>query len=112
MSKLARLFQSYVETCSLQPVALKVAMLMPLLLLRKPSTSSKAKDHCKYLSRHLMIWHMGDLDSMVQEGLAIQHQLTHNPGNHPSKNNIAQSFAKLMLGGKTHQALELLTKEG
>ena len=112
VSELARLCRSYAESSALEPVALKAAMLMPLLLLQKPSASSKAKDHYKYLSRRLRTWHLGDLDSLVQEGRAIQHQLTHNPGNHPSKDTTARSFTKLMLRGKTRQALRLLTKEG
>ena len=63
--ELARLFQSYAETSALEPVALKAAMLMPLLLLQKPSPSSKTRDHYEYLSRRLRAWHAGDLDSLV-----------------------------------------------
>ena len=88
-------------------------MLMPLLSLQiTPSSLSKEKDHCKYLSQRLQTWHLGKLDSLVQEGRAIQHQLAQNPRNLPGKDNSSQSFAKLILGGKTHHALRLLTEEG
>ena len=45
MSELAHLFKSYAEASTLEPVALKAAMLLPLLMLQKPSSSSKTKDH-------------------------------------------------------------------
>ena len=113
VSKLARLFRSYAETSTLEPVALKAAMLMPLLLLQKPSSLSKARDYYEHLSQCLRAGHAGDLDSLVREGRIIHHHLSYNRGHHPSKdNNIAWLFAKLMLEGQTHQALQQPTKEG
>ena len=54
MTELARLFQSYAEGSALESVPLKAAMVMPHLLLQKPSVSSKAKDHSSALSRCLI----------------------------------------------------------
>ena len=45
VSELARLFRSFAEGTALESVALKAAMVMPHLLLQKPSRKSKAKDH-------------------------------------------------------------------
>ena len=78
VSELAQLFWSYAETSALEPVvALKATMLIPLLLLQKPSSLSKAKHNCKYPSQHLWTWLTEDLDSLVEEGQAIQHQYVH-----------------------------------
>ena len=44
-SELARLFRAYGEGSGLEPIALKAAMVMPALLLQKPHSSSKAREH-------------------------------------------------------------------
>ena len=44
---------------STEQIALKGAMTMPSLLLRKPRATSKAKDHMKCLERQLHLWSAG-----------------------------------------------------
>ena len=70
--ELAHLFRSYANATALESVALKAAMIMPHLLLQKPSSTSKAKDHCDHLSRRLQAWKRGDLDGLLREGRVIQ----------------------------------------
>ena len=50
VTQLARIFQSYAEGSALESVALKAVIVMPQLLLQKPSVSSEAKDHFSALS--------------------------------------------------------------
>ena len=45
----------------LESVALTLVMIMFPLLLQKPSQSSKAKDHVKFLEARLVSWKAGDL---------------------------------------------------
>ena len=52
--KIAHLLWGYAEASALEPLALKAAMLMSLLLLQKPSSSSKTKYHCKHLSQQFV----------------------------------------------------------
>ena len=111
VTELARLFQSYAEGSALESVALKAAMVMPHLLLQKPSASSKAKDHSSALSRRLIAWEAGDLDGLLREGRVIQRHFRHATP-HSNEESLASSFSKLMLAGKTRTALRLLTKEG
>lgn len=59
VSKVARLYRSYGESLSLEPVALLAAMTMPSLLLQKPHVKSKAKEHVHCLERRLPIWKEG-----------------------------------------------------
>ena len=66
VSELARLFRSFAEATALELVALKAAMVMPHLLLQKPSQKSKAKDHCVILGRRLRMWHQGDIDGLTR----------------------------------------------
>jgi len=47
-------------------------MVMPALLLQKPSRNSKTKDHVAALSRRLDRWEKGDLDELLHEGVTIQ----------------------------------------
>ena len=49
----ARLFTAFGSGTTLECVALKAALVMPALLLQKPSATSKAKDHNSCLSRRL-----------------------------------------------------------
>ena len=92
-------------------MALKAAMVMPHLLLQKPSASSKAKDHSSALSRRLIAWEAGGLDGLLREGRVIQRHFRHATP-HSNEESLASSFSKLMLAGKTRTALCLLTKEG
>ena len=46
----------------LNDIALTVYMILPSLLLQKPSARSKAKDHTVALERRLESWKKGDLD--------------------------------------------------
>ena len=47
---------------------------MPLML-QKPSSKSKARDHLKYLEKRLKYWQAGDLDSLLAENREIQKKL-------------------------------------
>ena len=44
-SELARLFKAFATGSALESIAMKVATLMPILLLQKPACKLKAKDH-------------------------------------------------------------------
>ncbi len=53
VSELSRLFRSYAEGSALESVALKAVTTMSILLLQKPSRSSKSRDHTTCLERRL-----------------------------------------------------------
>ena len=84
--------------------------MLPILLLQKPSRTSKTKQHITLLERRLRLWSNGDLDELVREGRTIQQRL---PKNGPTKanSNIARSFSNLMFTGKCKAALDLLSRE-
>ena len=50
-------------------------MLMPNLLLQKPSKNSKLKDHQLALERRLELWHKGEFEELYFEGETIQASL-------------------------------------
>ena len=87
--------------------ALKAVMIMPALLLQKPSFKSKAKDHSDCLKRRMNSWREGDFDKLLSEARAIQSKL--QPFKKRSDpEHLAKTFAKLMLQGKVNAALKLL----
>ena len=69
MCKYLNMFQ--VSSSSMEVSALQIVMIMPALLLQKPSKHSKAKDHTEALKRRLQLWEQGKLDELLREGKAI-----------------------------------------
>ena len=61
VQELSHLFQAYADASTLKGVALKPAMVMPALLLQRPHSISKAKEHTQYLQHHLRQWLKGNL---------------------------------------------------
>ena len=59
LSWLARLFNAYYPGSSLEGVALKAAMTLPILILQKPFSKSKASDHIQCIERRLKLWWKG-----------------------------------------------------
>ena len=83
---------------------------MPALLLQKPSSWSKAKEHALHLEHCLKAWSEGKLDDLMRECCTIQ-QL--NRSQHSQQNSCdrtAKLFAKLMMEAKVRAVLRLVTQ--
>ena len=74
VKELTRLFQAYVSDSALQSVALKAAMVLPFLVLQKPS--KKSKDHPGLITRRMKLWQDGQLMELLYEGQIIQNRLS------------------------------------
>ena len=110
-SELARLYRAYGEGSALEPIALNAAMTMPALLLQKPRTNSKLREHTDCLQRRLIAWMKGDINNLIIEGRTIQHRLKQKYNTTDSDNEkITRSFTKLMFQGKVKSALRLLSE--
>ena len=72
VSEMAWLFQSYAEGSPLESIAITAAMILPPLLLQKPTPKSKARDHVRCLECRLQCWRDGDIESLLSEGKTIQ----------------------------------------
>ena len=104
--ELTRMFNAYAEGSALECVAMKAAMTMPALLLQKPSSRSKAREHALHLECRLKLWMDGKLDDLVHEGHTIQRQLTRSQqSQRKDDDRTARLFAKLMMNGKVRAAL-------
>ena len=51
----------------LNPIALKALMILPSLMLQKPSARSKSKEHLECLIRRLELWKKGDINEILRE---------------------------------------------
>ena len=104
----ARLINCYVNNSPLQQVAMTALMIMPALLLQKPSQRSKSKDHTRKLTERLQHWKNGDFVSLVKEAQDIQGRLVsrrHTP------EEMHKIFSRLMLQGKVSAALRWVTNK-
>ena len=106
VSELARLYNAYAEGSQIESFALTAAMILPSLILQKPYSGSKAKEHVKCVDRRMILWRDGDIDSLLQECLTIQQHL--QPPKGTPKKNQARSFVNLVMQGKVKSALWLL----
>ena len=64
-------FDNYGSASALEGIALKAAMVVPSLLLQRPHSNSKSRDHINSLHRRLKLWHEGDIQSLLDEGIII-----------------------------------------
>ena len=86
-------------------------MTMPALLLQKPHSKSKTRDHISCLNRRLALWEKGNTAELLKEGKVIQSHLRSSFGGHPDHDNekLARTFSKLMMEGRVRAALRLAT---
>jgi len=91
-----------------QGIALKVFMILPSLLLQKPSKTSKAKDHTKCLGERLKLWNEGKLDTLMKECQIIQRKI--KTSKNRSSEDVSRIFSRLMFVGKVSAALKFLDK--
>ena len=56
----------------LKGIVLKETMIMPSLLLQKPSQKSKSREHLKALKRPMDLWTSGEVQNLPHEGETIQ----------------------------------------
>ena len=102
------LFNSWSTESALKNVGFHALMVMPSLLLQKPSKTSKAKEHYTALERRMEFWKRGDLTELIKEGETIQKGLK-SLNNKRSIAKISKLFAEHMQKGNVNSAIKLLT---
>ena len=92
----------------LKDIAFKAIMVMPSLLLQKPSQKSKSKDHLRALERRLELWESGEVMELLKESDTIQKNMKAT-NKTTSINEISKKFTREMRKGNVHNAMKLLT---
>ena len=106
-----KLAVAFATNSPMSEIALKALMVIPGLLLQKPSKKSKARDHNAALERRLKLWTNGDIDELLREYSAIQQRLTKGANVKPNPEKIAKVFSKLIFEGKIKAALRYLSTQ-
>ena len=91
----------------LNKIALKVMMVLPTLLLQKPSQKSKAKQHTLSLERRITLWREGKISELEREVRHIQSKFKTNALKSHAE-NMTKRFSKFMSEGNISAALKLL----
>ena len=106
--ELSSLFSAFASAASMESIALKATVIVPILLLQKPHRRSKTKDHIACLEMRLQARKEGNLNELTLEGRTIQSRLP-KFDKPMATQNLSRSFASLMFAGKTKAALDLLS---
>ena len=109
MHESSRLLRAFGESTPLKSVAFTTVMVMPHLLLQKPHSRSKVKDHVKCLERRLSLWQQGDIPTLLLEGRTIQQKLTNTFSGDDHTEKLAKSFSKHIRKGNVKSALRVLS---
>ena len=67
--ELLKLFLAYAQRSAWDKFALKGATILPHLLLQRPRSASKMKDHVSILARRLAAWKQGDVGLICEGGV-------------------------------------------
>ena len=98
------------DSSALESIALYAAMAMPSLLLQSPHRKLRQGDLVKHLDRRLSLWSIGDLNSLLAEGCAIQNHLPcRSACNKQYSDQLGRKFSNFMMSGKVRAALRLLS---
>ena len=103
IKELTRLIDLFVNKTRWERLAIPLVHIFMPLMLQKPSKTSKARDHAKYLQTRLEKWKAGNLKELLDEGIAIQKRITTSLKHKIESNRKA--FCRLMLDGKVKRAL-------
>ena len=98
------------DAIEFKDIALKVLVVMPALLLQKPTFKSTAKEYSQCLSRRLAQSELGKFDELLREASTVQAKLPTNPKG-LNEDRLAKIFAKLVLEGKKNAAMKLLDQQ-
>ena len=108
INETARLLNAWVDDSSLKYIAFKAIMVLPRLLLQKPSKKSKTDGHCAALQCRLTLWHDGNVLELLTEGAIMQGiWKSVNTGN--TIGEISKRFLKKMRQDNINGAIKLLT---
>ena len=97
------------DESALECIALKACPAMQCLLLKKPRVKSKTKEHVACLVGRMILWTEGEIDRLISEGRCIEKHLSSIVTEGVEMEKIARGFNRLMLQGKTRQAVRLIS---
>ena len=88
-------------------IALKAIMVMPNLLLQKPSQKSKSKNYLSALEKRMELWESGELVELLKEVETIQKCLKATNITSSIK-EVSKKFSREMRRGNVRNGIKLL----
>lgn len=85
-------------------------MVLSSLILQKPSSTSKSKEHSAAIERRLALWKQGDLNLLMKEVQFIQEKFG-SSRKAKSVEDITRTFARLVMQGKMTAVIKLLDRD-
>ena len=108
MKELTRLVSLFNTKSCWEPVAIHFFIIFLPLMLQKPSSTSKTKDHVRYLKKRLSLWKEGNIDLLMSECEEVQSRLKLSAR---KQEDVKRGYTKLMMFGKVKQAMKLIDCE-
>ena len=102
IEEMTKVANNFTAGSAMESVAMTLLMIMPSLLLQKPSKRSKAKEHTEVLKRRLVLWQAGKLEELLREGQEIQRRMGKGKHEH---GHVERVFTRLMMKGKVSAAM-------
>ena len=75
IDKTTRLIKDWLHDSPMKNTASKVIMIMPRLLIQKPSQKLKPRQHLEALEQHMNFWTSGEILELLREGEAFRKDL-------------------------------------
>ena len=109
IEEINKFLNEWLQNSVFKPVAFKAVMILPHLILQKPSKHSKTKDHVRAMERRMKHWKDWNLKALLEESQTIQNHLTKSM-NKISILEISKKFAHEMERGNINKAIKLLSE--
>ena len=109
ITEITRLLSLFNNRTQWESLALNILMIFPPLMLQKPSSRSKNKDHSRYLHKRLLLWKEGKLQEIISEVEEIQRRISKST--RKKEESTTRGFTRLMMEGKVKQALRLVDSD-
>jgi len=106
IKELTRLILLFADATKWERLSFALVHIFLPIMLQKPSSKSKARDHVTYLTKRLVKWKNGELDDLMMECRSIQKALVQQQK--ISEESRKKSFCRLMLLGKVKQATKFV----
>ena len=104
IKELTRIIYLFVNDTKSKRLSLKLLHVFIPIMLQKPSAKSKAKKNAEYLTKRLLLWKDGNLNSIMSEAREIQSRL--KASNKILEESKSKGFCRLMFQGKVRQAIK------
>ena len=110
IKKLTELINLFVNKTKWQRIALSLVHIFVPIMLQKPSSKSRPRDHARYLTSRLERWQNGDLKSLMDETNEIQKRMNKSKAERKEQHQV-KYFLNLMTFGKVGEAAKKINND-